>query len=192
MEKVRVIKPGKSLTKGEEQYNASRRRSSLSVNSLNTSWGRWAFWRWDETARDWSRAHSAGFGTTANAGCSPPGVKTVALPLTLDYHRFCFCFQSLSNNHVKRSLKQPLKSTLRMHLPSEGTASWVFSCMKSWEMAAETACVTSRPSLALLISKSGLCIALCQTSSTLCELLLYLYRYIAVFIGIFNNIFPTP
>lgn len=93
MAKVRVVKPGKSLTKGEEQYNASRRRSSRSVNSLNTSWGRWAFWRWDETARDWSRAHSDGFGTAAKAGCSPPGVKAVALPLTLDYHRFCFCFQ---------------------------------------------------------------------------------------------------
>lgn len=45
----------------------------------------------------------------------------------------------------------------------------------------------SRRSLTLLISKFGLKIVLCQSGSTFCELVLYFYSYIGVFIGIFKK-----
>ena len=93
--------------------------------------------------------------------------------------------KSLSNNDSKCILKQPFKSALRMPLRAEGAARGSLLGWNLGKIATEAAYVISRPSLTLLISKSGLNILIGQVSSTFCELLLYLCRYIRAFIGIF-------
>lgn len=93
--------------------------------------------------------------------------------------------KSLSNNDSKCILKQPFKSALRMPLRAEAAAHGSVLGWNLGKMAIEATYVISRPSLTLLISKSGLNILFGQASSTFCELLLYLCRYIRAFIGIF-------
>lgn len=93
--------------------------------------------------------------------------------------------KSLSNNNSKCILKQPFKSALRKPLRADGAAHGSLLGWNLRKMGTEAACVISRRSLTLLISKSGLNILFGQASSTFCELLLYLCRYIRAFIGIF-------
>lgn len=117
--KVLAVKAGTSWRKDDEWYSMSQRKSSRSVKSLNLNRGRISFSQWE-----WG---------WKGKGCVPLGCPE---SLLRGSHCWCsrlrtqnsrngtsiqtlittnFICKSLPNNDLKSILKQPFKSTLRIH-----------------------------------------------------------------------------